>query len=162
MRRSASLRLLLTACALVLASFAATQASAGARAEAIVTLRGKAGPLKATLTYEMAKRSINGFAIDYTCHGKPAVNDSDVYTIVDGGDDSKALATFHDGHVRKTLKGDISRFTEDGQKDVGSGKLVLDVTVSRTGTKRIVKGTVRVRSAKCPSTTQRLRVSGKA
>jgi hypothetical protein len=129
--------------------------------DGVVRLRGTANTLEAVLNYAPSTHSINGFAIHYTCHGKPAATDSDVYEIVDGGDDSKPLARAgNDGRLTATLKGHISRYTEDGQRPIGAGRLVLDANVSTSKSKRAIRGTARVRSSKCPSSTLRLSVTG--
>ncbi|MDX6692050.1 MAG: hypothetical protein QOG15_3507 [Solirubrobacteraceae bacterium] len=126
----------------------------------VKTLHGTAAKLPATVTYAASAKTLNGFSVDYTCHGKKPVNDADVYTIVDGGDDSVALATVSSaGHIKASLKGHISRFSEDGPKAIGSGRLSVDLKVSTTATKRRLRGTARVHSGTCPSVKLKLRVS---
>lgn len=128
----------------------------------VTKLEGTSRGLPVELTYSGATWSINGFAVEYTCRGQKPENDSDVYTIVDGKDDSKPLSRIGaKGRIKTTLKGQITRFTEDGPRRIGHGKLTLNARIHRSATKRIVRGTMRVRSRTCPSArTLRLRVIG--
>ena len=140
---------------------AASAAHAAVLPDGVSSLRGKSRGLSALITYEKAKHSINGFAISYTCRGKAVVTDSDIYTIADGGDDTKPLATTTaGGKLTKTLTGKITRFSEDGTRRIGPGKVDLKLTVSRSGSKRLIRGSALVRSGKCPSVTLTLRLSG--
>lgn len=104
---------------------------------------------------------MNGFSLDYTCRGRKPRTDSDVYTIAEGGDDGRPLArTGANLRIAKTLTGRITRFSEDGPRRVGTGKLVLDVRAYRSATRIVLRGTARVRSGTCPSAdTLALRVS---
>jgi len=59
------------------------------------------------------------------------------------------------------LKGRISRRLDEGLVPQGSGRLVVRATVTATGSQRILKGTTRVRSARCPSAELTFRAVGR-
>lgn len=108
--------------------------------------------LQALFTYRASAHTLNGYSVSYTCNGRKPVNDSDVYTITDGGNDSRRLATVRgDGTVSLNLKGNVSRYTEDGQRARGSGRLTLRAKLTNSGKLRVLKGSARVTNAKCPS-----------
>jgi hypothetical protein len=134
--------------ALVGAPLAAAALPAG-----VVMLKGPTSQnVEALFTYRATARTLNGFSVSYTCRGRKPVNDSDVYTITDGGNDSRRLATVKsNGDVSLNLKGNISRFTEDGQRPRGTGRLILKAKLTTKGNLRILKGTARVTNATCPS-----------
>jgi hypothetical protein len=119
----------------------------------VVMLKGATSQdLQALFTYRASAHTLNGYSVSYTCNGRKPVNDSDVYTITDGGNDSRRLATVKsNGSVSLNLRGDISRFTEDGQRPRGIGRLILKAKLTTKGNLRILKGTARVTNAKCPS-----------
>lgn len=128
----------------------------------VTKLEGTSRGLPVELAYSGATWSVNGFAVEYTCRGRKAENDSDVHTIAGGADGSRPLARIRaKGRIRTTLTGRITRFTEDGPRRIGGGKLTLDARIHRSATKRVVRGTMRVRSSTCPSARSlRLRVIG--
>ena len=134
--------------ALVGAPFAAAALPRG-----VVMLKGPTSQnVEALFTYRVSAHTLNGFSVSYGCRGRKPVNDSDVYTITDGGNDGRRLATVkRNGEVSLNRKGDISRFTEDGQRPRGTGRLILKAKLTTRGKLRILKGTARVVNAKCPS-----------
>jgi hypothetical protein len=134
--------------ALVAAPLAAAALPAG-----VVMLKGPTSQnVEALFTYKVSARTLNGFSVSYTCRGRKPVNDSDVYTITDGGNDSRRLATVRsNGDVSLNMKGNISRFTEDGQRPRGTGRLILKAKLTISAKLRVLKGTARVVNAKCPS-----------
>lgn len=144
------------------ASLVTASAALAALPAGVTTLKGTSRGLPVELTYSEKTRSVNGFAVDYTCRGKPPQTDSDVYTIVDDADDRKALARIAaNGRVKTTLTGRITRFSEDGPRRIGRGELTLDARLYRSATKRVIRGTMRVRFTTCPSAASlRLRVVG--
>ncbi len=127
--------------------------AAAALPRGVVMLKGPTSQnVEALFTYRVSARTLNGFSISYGCRGRKPVNDSDVYTITDGANDSQRLATVkRNGDVRLSRKGNISRFTEDGQRPRGTGRLILKAKLTTKGDLRILKGTARVVNAKCPS-----------
>jgi hypothetical protein len=127
--------------------------AAAALPPGVVMLKGPTSQnVEALFTYRVSARALNGFSVSYTCRGRKPVNDSDVYTITDGGNDSRRLATVRpNGGVSLNLKGAISRFTEDGQRPRGTGRLILKAKLTTKGNLRILKGTARVTNATCPS-----------
>lgn len=128
----------------------------------VAKLKGTSRGLPVELSYSATTRSVNGFTVEYTCHGRKPRTDSDVYTIVDGAEHSKPLARIGaNRRVRRTLTGRITRFTEDGPTSIGRGKLTLDARIYTSATKRVIRGTMRVHAKKCPSAGRlRLRVIG--
>jgi opacity protein-like surface antigen len=146
-RRTSRLAALAVLTAVVLAS-----AAAAALAPAVIALRGTTSQsYTAEFSYNVKARTINGFRVLYTCRGKPATTDSDIYSIVDGGNDDKALARVKNGSVTFDLRGLVSGFSEDRPVPKGSGRLVVKAALTATGTRRALKGTARVASARCPS-----------
>lgn len=145
----------LTASRVALAVLAATlsgSSAALALPAGVTTLTGKSRNLPVKLTYASATRSVNGFTVEYTCRGKKPQTDSDIYTIADRGDDSEPLARARaKRRIKATLTGRITRFSEDGQRRIGTGKLVLDARVYQSSSKRVIRGRMRVRSGSCPS-----------
>jgi hypothetical protein len=142
-----------TACLVAAGLIAAFAATAAALPAGVIALHGKTSQaLDAEFTYETAARSINGFAISYTCRGKVPQTDSDVYTIVDGKTDSTALAKLNAaGKVNTVLAGQVTRFTEDGPAKKGAGHLVLHAKLKTSHGRRSLSGTVRVINTACPS-----------
>ncbi|MDP8968138.1 MAG: hypothetical protein M3N04_06020 [Actinomycetota bacterium] len=86
----------------------------------------------------------------YTCRAGTPKNDCDVYTIADGKDDSKPLARIGAKGRIKTLKGQITRFTEGRAREDRSPEAHARRTHHRSATKRVVRGTMRVHSGTCP------------
>lgn len=77
--------------------------------------------LEALFTYRASARTIDCYGVSYTCRGKKPVDDYDVYTITDGDDDYRRLATVRSGGaVGFNLRGEVSRYTEDGQRARGA------------------------------------------
>jgi hypothetical protein len=127
--------------------------AAAALPSGVVMLKGPTSQnVEALFTYRVSAHTLNGYSISYTCRGRKPVNDSDVYTITDGGNDSRRLTTVKpNGDVTLSSKGDISRFTEDGQRPRGTGRLILKAKLTTKGHLRILKGSARVTNATCPS-----------
>jgi hypothetical protein len=119
----------------------------------VVELRGKTSQkVPAAFSYDAKKRTVNGFAVTYTCGGRKLRVDADLYTVADGGNDTRALASVgRDGAVSFSLPGAISRFSEDGPVAKGRGRIVVRARLTRAGRLRVLKGSVRVTSAKCSS-----------
>ena len=118
--------------------------------------------LSAAFSYGAKGRTINGFRLYYTCRGKQPELGTDLYSIVDGGNDRKPLARADaDGDVSFDLRGHINQRLDDGQQPRGAGRLVVRATVTATGSRRVLKGTARVRSATCPSGDLTFRVAGR-
>jgi hypothetical protein len=141
-----------------IAAIAAAALAAGGSAIAalpanVIALKGATSQKYDVLfSYGTKTRSINGFSVDYTCLGKPLKFEQDLKTIADGGNDDRVLSRVKaDGSVKFNLKADVTRFSEDGPFPFGSGRLVVNGTLTSAGRKRVLKGTVRVLSTKCPS-----------
>ena len=149
--------------ALVASVAAAIPLAAAALPSGVILLRGTSSQELGThFSYGAKRRTINGFRMYFTCRGKRPELDSDLYLIYDGGDDATALARAKDGGaVSFDLKGKIDRRAEDGPVRQGTGRLVVRATVTATGSQRILKGTARVRSKRCPSADLTFRAVGR-
>ncbi|MDP2710676.1 MAG: hypothetical protein Q8O56_05610 [Solirubrobacteraceae bacterium] len=160
--RRPSRQLRLAAATAALAALVAASAAVALPA-GVTALKGTSLKLPVELQYAAATRSVNGFTVNYTCRGRKPVNDSDVYTIADRGNGSRALTRARvNGQIRTTLTGRISRHSEDGPRTIGTGKLTLNARAYAQGSRRIIRGTMRVRSGTCPSaSTLRLYVNGR-
>jgi hypothetical protein len=136
-----------------LVGLACAALAAAALPAGVVMLKGPTSQnVEALFTYRVSAHTLNGFSVSYTCRGRKPVNDSDVYTITDGGNDSRRLATVRSsGALSLSMKGNVSRFTEDGQRPRGTGRLILEAKLTTSGRFRVLKGTARVVSATCPS-----------
>jgi hypothetical protein len=107
------------------------------------------------LSFGTKTRSINGFSVDYTCLGKALKFEQDLKTIADGGRDNKVLSRVKaDGSVSLDRSAEVTRFSEDGPFPFGTGRLILKGKLTSTGRKRVLTGTIRVTSKKCPSAKQ--------
>lgn len=151
-----------TRAVLALAACTLPTAAAAALPPGVSMLRGRTGQhLAASLTYARAARTVNGFSIDFTCDGKPPDVDAHVWTVFDGGDDSVALTKAAlNGRVHATLPAKLERFSEDGPVPKGTGTLRLDGRLRRSGSRRTITGTFRVRGTHCTPPAQTFRVSG--
>jgi hypothetical protein len=156
-------RRFLTIGALLASGAAAVPLAASALPRGVILLHGtNSQELTADFSYGAKGRTINGFRMYFTCRGKRPELGSDLYTISDGGNDAKPLARAKsDGSVSFDLKGRISRRLDEGLVPQGSGRLVVRATVMATGSQRILKGTTRVRSARCPSAELTFRAVGR-
>ncbi len=136
-----------------LAALACAPLAAAALPAGVVMLKGPTSQnVEALFTYAVKAHTINGFSVSYSCRGRKIVNDSDVYTITDGGKDRVRVATVRSGGaISIDRRGNVSRFTEDGQRSRGKGRLILKAKLTTKGNRRILKGTARVVNAKCPS-----------
>jgi hypothetical protein len=135
------------------AAIVLVSSSAAALPPHVIELRGKTSQkVPAAFSYDVKKRTVNGFAVTYTCGGRKLRVDADLYTVADGADDARALAAVRrDGAVRFSLPGAISRFSEDGPVAKGRGRIVVNAHLTRAGRLRVLKGTVRATSPKCSS-----------
>ncbi len=86
----------------------------------------------------------------YTCRAGTQKNDCDVYTIADGKDDSKPIVRIRAKGRIKTLKGQITRFTEGRAREDRSPEAHARRTHHRSATTRVVRERCACTPARAP------------